>query len=667
LEKRLPLALFLSFLILLAWGQLNPPPEPAPTPASNPATSARGELSESPTDAGSPADEAGLRPSTRDALAPLEGTLEAEGEWSDWLELGRAGEPGHYWARFSNRGARLDELRLDGYWDSPDLTDQERGDREHWTQLLVDLETGRGRTGSLLLRASKSSERLVREPLDQVYWQHEVLEDRGATTGVRFTYAPGTGVTFVKTIEVRPGSYELTVDIELRNDNEAFTGPAQFVFVPASCVPPETADKFYIEPQAIAAWDSGGEVRVNAERKNERARELHGDLAGTGDLAFGGVHSKYFALLFYALDETTQATLLGASWKRIFDAEYVAENPGTENAGNRQIITELDVRMRIPEPGRTSVYAYSLYAGPKDRAVMAATHASFASLSREDLGFFTAIASILLAVLGFFQGLTGNWGISIILLTLSVRAVLFPLNRRSQTAMARHQTKMKRVQPKIDEIKKKYEGNAQKIRQEQARIMQEEGAFPPLSGCLPVFLQIPVFFGLFQMLRASFDLRQAPFLGWIEDLSKPDHLMRIDLNTHLPFIGTIEWLNVLPPIMVVLWVLQQRVMPKPTDEQAQRMQKMMMWMPVMFGFFLYNYAAGLSLYMITQSTMGILEQTVIKKTWPLDTSEQPKKKSGFMTRLAELQEKAQKQQEAKRRSQGGSGNSGGKRKKTPKG
>ena len=96
------------------------------------------------------------------------------------------------------------------------------------------------------------------------------------------------------------------------------------------------------------------------------------------------------------------------------------------------------------------------------------------------------------------------------------------------------------------------------------------------------------------------------------------------------------------------------------------MQKMMMRMPVMFGFFLYNYAAGLSLYMITQSTLGILEQTVIKQMWPVDTTEQPKKKSGFMTRLAEMQEQAQKMQEAKRKAQGGSGNPGGKRKKASK-
>jgi YidC/Oxa1 family membrane protein insertase len=202
--------------------------------------------------------------------------------------------------------------------------------------------------------------------------------------------------------------------------------------------------------------------------------------------------------------------------------------------------------------------------------------------------------------------------------------------------MSRYQAKMKRLQPRIDEIKKRNAKDPAAQRQEQAKLMQEEGAFPPLGGCLSMFLQIPVFIGLFAALRASFDLRHAPFALWIQDLSMPDQLLRIGLS--LPLIGTIEYLNILPPLMVVLWIWQQKGMPVPADEQAARMQKMMMWMPVMMGFFLYNYAAGLSLYMITQSGLGIVEQKVIKKIWPLDETEQPRKKNAFFAKLMEAQE-----------------------------
>jgi YidC/Oxa1 family membrane protein insertase len=193
--------------------------------------------------------------------------------------------------------------------------------------------------------------------------------------------------------------------------------------------------------------------------------------------------------------------------------------------------------------------------------------------------------------------------------------------------------------------------------------MQKEGMVPPLGGCLPVFIQLPVFIGLFSALRTSFDLRQAPFFLWIKDLSKPDHLLALHWNTHVPFLGTVDYLNLLPILMVVLWLWQQMTMPKPTDEQAARMQKMMMFMPVVMGFFLYNYAAGLSLYMCTQSLLGIVEQTVIKKIWPIDDTEQPKKSDGFLARMQKRAADMQKMQDQRRRGGGGGRAAAGARKK----
>jgi len=174
--------------------------------------------------------------------------------------------------------------------------------------------------------------------------------------------------------------------------------------------------------------------------------------------------------------------------------------------------------------------------------------------------------------------------------------------------------------------------------------MQDEGAFPPLGGCLPLFLQFPVFIGLFGVLKVEYHLRQEPFL-WIRDLSLPDRLMRIDLG--VPFIGTIEWLNILPFLMVAMMVLQQSAMPTPTDPQQARMQKMMRWFLVVMGVILYNYPAGLALYMITSSSLGLFEIKVIKKFWPIDDTEQPTKK-GWMMRMAEKQAE---QQESMRRLQ----------------
>jgi membrane protein insertase Oxa1/YidC/SpoIIIJ len=116
-------------------------------------------------------------------------------------------------------------------------------------------------------------------------------------------------------------------------------------------------------------------------------------------------------------------------------------------------------------------------------------------------------------------------------------------------------------------------------------------------------------------------------------------------------------------MMVVLWILQQKTMPKPADEQAARMQKMMMWMPIVMGFFLYNYAAGLSLYMITQSSLGILEMSVIKKVWPIDDTELPPKQGGFFQKLAEKQKELERMHKQK----GSRGGGGGLRRKPKRG
>jgi YidC/Oxa1 family membrane protein insertase len=318
----------------------------------------------------------------------------------------------------------------------------------------------------------------------------------------------------------------------------------------------------------------------------------------------------------------------------------------------------------VPPIGESRRYAYTLYAGPKSRAEMQRESGDFTKLIDSDLGSFlgfdlSGIGSVMLAILGFFEGLTGNWGVAIILLTLLVRALLFPLNRRSQTAMARFSKKMKRLQPQIDELKKRHADEPDKLRKAQAELMQKEGMVPPLGGCLPVFVQLPVFFGLFAALRASFDLRQAPFVGWITDLSLPDRLLRIDLR--LPLVGTVEYLNLLPILMVVLWIGQQMTMPKPADEQAARMQKMMMFMPIVMAFFLYEYAAGLSLYMVTQSLLGIFEQTVIKKLWPIDDSAPVKKTTGFLARLQQRALEMQRQQNARRKRLAASGRGSKKR------
>ncbi|MEM9800847.1 MAG: YidC/Oxa1 family insertase periplasmic-domain containing protein [Planctomycetota bacterium] len=581
--------------------------------------------------------------------------------WSDWVELGRPDEPGHTFARFTSLGGSLAELRLGAYFVRHGLEPEQRSELENKTPLVVPAGDDVAPLHSLMLRAGPSAVDLLDADLSTVHWEHEVLEEAGRAVGVRFVHRDPSGVTFEKTITKEPGQYHLRVVLGVSAENETVARRRAMVTVVASAgMPKESTDNFYQEPQAVAA--------VRGRDPKQRKPDVKGDpRQGTlvaGEVEYFGTHNKYFAMLMRPADDLTRAVLREANWYALYDPAWVAAG-GRPVDGFRDVLVEGVLELTLPEAGQQNLYELVLYAGPKDADRFTPEDEPFQAILREDLGFFDGIASLILGFLRFLHGIVGNWGWAIILLTLVVRALLFPLNRRMQTSMARHATKMKRVQPKIDAIKKKYEKDPQKLRQEQARIFQEEGAMPPLGGCLPIFLQIPIFFGLFSALRVSFDLRQQPFMGWIEDLSQPDRLARIDLNTHLPFIGTIEYFNLLPILMVVLWVGQQKVMPKPAadNEQARQMQKIMMWMPIMFGFFLYNYAAGLSLYMITTSLFGIMEMTVIRRIWPIDDAEQPKKQSKLMARLEELQKRALEQQEMQRRAAQAKGGAGARKRK----
>jgi YidC/Oxa1 family membrane protein insertase len=636
-DKRLPLALFLSFLVIVGYYLLFAPrEEPREGQGSGSTPESARPLGQEPRSdpaAGvAPASaQPGAVPAQPDAARVVPTLAESE-ERTLELVVGEPGTRGHLRLLFSNRGAALTEVDFGGYFRTVGLEGAARADRSNWLALLRPIHAAQGDTGSLVLKTSTSSDALAPAGLESALWTMRPLDAPQA--GVEFRYAPGTGVLFTKRIVARPGTWELELTLALANEDAGVGGRRDFVLVPASCVVSELDDKFYPEPRVVAAARVDEEIELDDQAAPGLGREDVGaDLSVPGPLAFAGAHNKYFAALLRPA-AGSEASLLAARWRPVWPADP---------ALGPLLSLDVPVALELPEPGASKEWSWHVYLGPKDPKEMELATPDFAAVYEEDLGYFALIGNVLLAVLRFFQGLVGNWGVAIILLTLCVRAALFPLNRRSQTTMARYATKMKRVQPLIEEAKRKFANDPQKAREAQARIMQEEGAFPPLGGCLPVLLQFPIFIGLFSALRTSFDLRQAPFCLWMDDLSRPDRLLRLDLSIPLGFTTLdLTYLNLLPILMVVLWILQQRGMPKPADEQAARMQKMMMFMPILFGFMLYGYAAGLSLYMITQSAMGIVEQKVIRKLWPLDDREPEKAKRGCGPFSGWLQHVAQK-------------------------
>jgi YidC/Oxa1 family membrane protein insertase len=191
-----------------------------------------------------------------------------------------------------------------------------------------------------------------------------------------------------------------------------------------------------------------------------------------------------------------------------------------------------------------------------------------------------------------------------------VRLILFPLSKKQQLSMQ----KMQKLAPKLKAIREKFKGNRQKQNEETVKLYKQYGV-NPAAGCLPLVIQLPVFFGLFGALSYAIELRKQPFL-YITDLSVADGLSMQFLKTDItvPLIGfNIQYLNILPIVMIIVWVLQQALAPRAVDPQQRSQQKMMMVMPVIFGLLLYNYAAGLSIYMICNMFLGMVEQAIVKR------------------------------------------------------
>ncbi|MDD5060487.1 MAG: YidC/Oxa1 family insertase periplasmic-domain containing protein, partial [Candidatus Omnitrophica bacterium] len=240
---------------------------------------------------------------------------------------------------------------------------------------------------------------------------------------------------------------------------------------------------------------------------------------------------------------------------------------------------------------------YRIYLGPQDSKTINNIKPEWSAIIY--YGTFDFIAQLLLQLLGFFYSLVHNWGLAIILLSLVVYLVLFPLTLKQMRSMK----EMQLLQPKIEALRCELKNNPQKLNKEIMELYKEHKV-NPLGGCLPLLLQMPIFFALYQALIRSVALRGAKFL-WIQDLSAPDHLFT--LKNSIPFLG--NYINILPILMAIGMFVQQKIsMAKTTGEAAQQQKMMSIIMPIMFGVIFYQMPSGLVLYWFVNSTLMLAYQ-----------------------------------------------------------
>jgi YidC/Oxa1 family membrane protein insertase len=349
--------------------------------------------------------------------------------------------------------------------------------------------------------------------------------------------------------------------------------------------------------------------------------------APQGHFVWAAAVDRYFAAILVPTpaDNDEYPDWIADAWGMFFNPDQDRKgNSGDENIG-LAVSSEPVTLNPAGQDGNTRTYQFSFYIGPKDKSYFDKNpfYRQLGFVQTIDFGACCCPASIInplafaiLAVMKWMYFVIPNYGVVIIILVLVMRLVLHPVTRHSQVAMH----KMSKMAPRAEEIKKKYAGNKAEMNKKLMELYREQGA-SPITGMLPMFLQMPIWIALWSAIYTSIALRGAPFLPfWITDLSVPDALVSFPAIT-IPLVGwSLHALNLLPILMGVAFYLQQKLMPMQqpaaaaSNPQLAQQQKIMnIMMPLLFPLMLYNAPSGVNLYIMTSTFAGVIEQYVIRK------------------------------------------------------
>ena len=387
------------------------------------------------------------------------------------------------------------------------------------------------------------------------------LKDGSKEVVVRFESPEVGGVKLVKTFTLTRGAYAVAVKHEVTNVGTTSVSPQLYLQLVRDGNKPPGESSFYSTftgPAIYTDLKKYQKVEFTEIEKNKV------DVEKTAENGYVAMVQHYFA----------SAWLLGDGIKRDLFMRKVDTNLYAVG-----MITALDNLA----PGTSKTVDARFFAGPQEENVLAALTPGLELV--KDYGWLTILAKPLYFLLDKIQSFIGNWGWSIMALVLLLKAAFYWLNAKAYASMA----KMKAVNPKITEMRERLKDNPQQMQQEMMRIYREEKV-NPMGGCFPIMIQIPVFIALYWVLLSSVEMRNAPWVMWIHDLSSPD-----------PF-------YILPLVMTLTTVLQTALNPAPPDP----LQAKMMWfMPLAFSVMFFFFPAGLVLYWITNNVLSIAQQWVI--------------------------------------------------------
>ncbi len=580
-NKNLILATVLSALVILVWLVLFPPQQPVPalpTGSTEVATQPSGSVAVAPTVSG---DGAAI-PVLADEVTETRELALAE---SDRVVIDTARLSGS----ISLQGGRIDDLSLNDY--------RVTLAAESATETLLSPAGGPDAYYTVYGWAPAGGLDANLVPNANTDWTLESGTVLSVNAPITLVWDNQNGMIFRRDISIDE-NYMFTVKQSVANT----TGVDQRMFpygIVARKGEPDTIG-FYILHEGVVRSSDGElqEIDYNDMPDQDPAEGGAVDKIEVTDKGWIGFTDKYW-----------MTTLIPNAGQR-FDSisKYTPSNDTYQ--------TEIRLPVMTIAAGETQSITTSLFAGAKEWETLRNYQDDLGVdkfIDAIDWGIFSFLTKPIFQVLHFMNGLIGNMGIAIISLTLLIKALLLPLAYKSYVSMA----KMKELQPEMQAMKERAGDDKQKLQKDMMALYKEKKV-NPASGCLPILLQIPIFFSLYKVIFVTIELRHAPFFGWIQDLSAPDPTSFMNLFGLMPwdapgtdsFIGILS-IGVFPILMGVTMWMQQKLNPAPTDKtQAQ----IFAWMPWVFMFMLGRFASGLVVYWVANNTITFTQQYLIMRS-----------------------------------------------------
>lgn len=572
-SKNLILATALSFAVILVWFLLFPPKDqPQPTPAAT-------ETSQTATTAGtaSPTLAAPDAQPRDQALAQTQRVA---------IETPRIG------GSFSLTGGRIDDIRLLSYHETID---------DNSPTVTLFTPSGAAQSYYALYGWSPAAGVTAALPGPSTVWTVESGDKLTPTTPVTLRWDNGAGLIFRQTLSIDE-NYMFTVTQAVENTTGAEVRLAPYGIIARHGIPPDLKN-FYILHEGVIGMTDG----TLEELKYKALKDLEPDPNEGGALT-QHIPVKQDGWIGFT-DHYWMSTLIptpGQAFTAV--AKYT---PATDTF-------QTDVRLpvlTVPAGGKAEA-STMLFAGAKVWSLLndyQKTKNIDRFVDAIDWGWFFFLTKPIFHVLHAMHTVLGNMGLAIIGLTFLIKLILFPLAYKSFVSMS----KMKALQPEMEKIKERNADDSMKMQQEVMALYKREKV-NPAAGCLPIFLQIPIFFSLYKVIFVTIELRHAPFFGWIQDLSAPDPTSWINGFGLLPWaapahtspIGIIS-IGILPILLGISMWLQQRLNPTPADKTQAMLFN---WMPWIFMFMLGRFASGLVLYWVANNTITFSQQYLIMRS-----------------------------------------------------